>query len=177
MAGSEVAIRCSFGVDLYGAGDVVSALIQAGGPVPRGRIHAQAYGHLFIDQKWLKKDYTVYFTKLTSIELSSPVSAPPRQHSVNNLSPHCIYLTPKEEINPKILNKEGVLLQFQLPNDVYPSSHGMSCSVNYSIAISWEQGGSKRAVYFPFRVSGAGSASAKQLIRSSYTNGFTFIRS
>ena len=161
---SETAITCSYGSYIYGAGDVVSTLITADRPITSGRMFAQVYGHIFLDQKWLQKDYSLCFTKKTSIQVFEPVTAPPRQQSLNNLTPQCIYLTPKEEIDKKILHEDGVLLQFQLPKDVYPTFVGMSCSINYYIAVFWEDT-EKAAVYFPLRVSGPGSNFDKQLIR------------
>jgi hypothetical protein len=165
MDKSEVAVSCSFGAHLFGAGDVVSALLRAGGAIPTGKLYTQVYGHIFVDQKWLKMDYASSFTKLTSIELVDALDSPPRQHSVNNLVPHCVYLTPKEEVNSSILSSEGILLQFQLPKDVFPTCHGMACSISYSIALFWGKDETTTAVYFPFRVSGIGSSSNRQLIR------------
>lgn len=164
----EIEISCSFGTHLFGAGDIVSALIQAHGPIGRGKVYAQAYGHVFVDQKWLQQDYSDVFTKKLSMEVFESVKAPPRQHSINGLTPYCVYLTPKDEIHPSILHREGILVQFQLPIDVFPTFHGMACSVSYYIALFWEDSDCAAAVFFPFRVSGCGSNSLKQYIRQSF---------
>lgn len=172
---SETSVTCNYGSYVYGAGDVVSALLRAGSPIPGGHVFAQVYGHIFLDPKWLQKDYSQCFTKKTSIQVFEPVTAPPRQQSVNNLTPYCIYLTPKEEIDRKILHEEGVVLQFQLPEDVYPTFLGMACSINYYIALFLEAA-DKAAVYFPLRVSGAGSSADKQLIRSVINVMFLYLK-
>jgi len=165
MLGNEVEIACSFGKHLFGAGDIVSALIQSGGHISKGKLYAQAYGHIFVDQKWLQRDYGLSFTKKTSTEVFETVAAPPKQQSVNNLTPYCVYITPKDEINASTLAEEGVIIQFHLPMDVFPTFHGMVCSISYYIALFWEDQEVATAAYFPFRVSGCGSSFEKQLIR------------
>ena len=162
---TEVAIRCSYGSLIHRAGDLVSVLLHAGNVISAGEVHIQAYGHLFVDPKWLVQEKIECFTNKLSLVVHEKPSTPPRQKSANNLTPHCIYITPKTKIDPIALNEEGVLVQMQLPADVFPTFHGVACSISYSVAVYWEMGDLKSAVYFPLRVCGSGSCLPQQLIR------------
>ncbi len=103
--------------------------------------------------------------KQTAVEVFEPIPAPPKQHSRSDLSPRCIFLTSREKVMSRYLF-DGVILQFELPDDVFPSFHGVTCSCSYSIAVTAEyDGGSKHSAFFPIRVSGPGSGKEIQFIR------------
>jgi hypothetical protein len=122
-----------------------------------------------LDPKWQVKnvDPGLIFLKQTAVELNDAVPAPPRPHSRGDLASYCVFATPRDTVDLGGLF-EGVIVQFSLPMDVFPTSTGMMCNVSYYVAVISNINGVRSIAYFPFRVSGPGSRELRQYIRFSY---------
>ena len=123
---------------------------------------------MFIDQKWQPRstDLNSIFIRQPEVEIFDPIPAPPKQHTRSEMSPRCVFLTPKEELNRETICEYGVVIQFELPRNVFPSFVGTSCSANYALAIFAEgETNDNHIALFPIRVSGPGSSEDHQYIR------------
>lgn len=129
----------------------------------------QAFGHMSLDAKWQARhaDPSSIFLKQTAVELNGAVPAPPRPHSHSDLASFCVFATPRDKVDLKGLY-EGVIVQFSLPMDVFPTCTGMMCNVSYYVALVSTLYGVRSIAYFPFKLSGPGSRELPQYIRFSY---------
>ena len=125
----------------------------------------QAYGHILIDEKWLHEKVDHVFTNQLPLLPNDFPNIPPQLRGGDHLIPYCIFLTSKKILDSQTTRGTGLILQYQLPCDLYPTFIGMSCSINYSFALTWESDENKSTISFPFRVSGIGSCDRSQDIR------------
>ena len=135
----------------YCAGNTVTALIQCRNiPHKDTMVSAQAYGHIYIDSRWIANDNTnttntnntntnttiMKPSEMFKTDTNFPLSKPPKtpklpktnqnqnQNQRNNYT-FCIFTTPMEILDRNAILNDGILIQFDIPHDALPTYKGV----------------------------------------------------
>lgn len=170
-------LKCRFCREVYAAGGLVTAYLSLLEVCIEGAdvtVTVQAQGHLHADSRWVKMSPATFLNN-AAFPLDQSVHSPKVPPSMPATA-QCIFATPREVVSRSLLLREGsgAYVQFDLPLDVLPSFKGLCVTTNYNIAVTVQSPalGTKH-LFFPFLVTGRGSASIPYLIKFSSLSTFS----
>jgi len=161
-------LSVSFGREAYTAGGMVTFLVRGRSLPPDWVIFAQVHGHLQADLRWVKKVPSGLFAHTAAFPLEVHVPAPRPPVPFQATAP-LVFVTPREVLSHSaLLERNGVVVQFDLPADALPTFKGLCTTSSYNLAITVQPPSSPSVTrYFPFTVVSKGSSAAPSLVKFS----------
>lgn len=142
-------VSVAFARQEFCAGSVVTALVRGRGAF--ATVTAAARGQLQVDQRWVK---------VSTAGLFSSATGPAQTPGV------LVFATARETVVPvsALAEKNGVVVQFDLPSDALPSFRGLCQTCTYNLAVTVtlpnSEQSSPRTLLFPFTVVSRGCSSS-----------------
>jgi hypothetical protein len=161
MASKEV-LQCLFGRQAYSEGSVVCCLLSGhleGADGDECTAVIQCYGHVFLDQRWVKTQGkpSDVFLQSAGVALEDKMKSPNLGPLSANIQAACILISQQEPCSLTDLAK-GLFVQFELGVNLMPSFRGLSISIVYNVGVMVTRGSSVKQYVFPFTVTAAGIA-------------------
>ena len=168
-------IACQYSRRTYAQTSLVTCFIHAGHLTKQTRdpsmthCYIQAYGHIFVDQKWAKltnKVQDVYLEKTPGLHLFDenikvPLLDPSKQTSSSSgIQTSCLLVTQQETVQPEKLLEDGVFVQLELPTNLLPSFRGLTANIIYNVSVVFVRKdlANPKIFAFPFTVCSKGCA-------------------
>jgi hypothetical protein len=115
MASKDV-VHCLFGRQAYSEGSTVCAMLSGTiADIEVSSVVVQAYGHVYVDQRWIKTagKLTDVFLQSAGVALQENVRSPNLGPLSPNIQAVCIFISQQEPCSVLDFTK-GIFVQFEL---------------------------------------------------------------